>query len=146
MQENGLLLLPLALGHLPVISFPSLPLTTTRQCSLEESNKDVDNVATTTESMTVFLWISSQWYAQRLMPYKYVIITLQMKGKVIKMDITINNCHFKDSSCDMFYLSGVDQIGEAWGSSLANRERLTCSMLPQLWREGPPAAGLWGSG
>ena len=65
LQANGPLLLPLALGHLPVISFPTLPLTTTRQCSLEEPNKDADNIAEITESMTVFLWILSQWYAQR---------------------------------------------------------------------------------
>ena len=65
LQASGPPLQPLVLGHVPVISFPSLPLTTTRQCSLEESNKDMDTLAEITESMTVFLWILSQWYAQR---------------------------------------------------------------------------------
>ena len=72
LQVSGPLLLPLALGHLPVISSPSLLLTTTRQYSLEESNDHI-KILQTTKSMTVSLWISSQWYGQR-----YVIITVQM--------------------------------------------------------------------
>ena len=72
LQASGPLLLPLALGHLPVISSPSMLLTTTRQYSLEESNDHI-NILQTTKSMTVFLWILSQWYCQR-----YVIITIQM--------------------------------------------------------------------
>ena len=59
-QESGPPLPPLALDPLPVPASPSLPLTTTRQCSLEGSNRDV-----TVESMTVIFWILSQWYAQR---------------------------------------------------------------------------------
>ena len=65
LQASGPLLLPLAVGHLPVISFPSLPLTTTRQCSLEEPRKYAVNIAEIAESMTVFLWILHQWYAQK---------------------------------------------------------------------------------
>ena len=72
LQASGPLLLPLALGHLPVISSPSLLLTTTRQYSLEETNHNI-KILQTTKSMTVFLWILSQWYGQR-----YVIITIQM--------------------------------------------------------------------
>ena len=72
LQESGPLLLPLALGRLPVISSPSLLLTTTRQYSLEETNHNI-KILQTTKSMTVFLWILSQWYGQR-----YVIITIQM--------------------------------------------------------------------
>ena len=64
-QASGPPLQPLVLGHLPVISAPSLPLTTTWQCSLEETNHDIHNITETTESMTVFLWILSQWYAWR---------------------------------------------------------------------------------
>ena len=48
LQASGLLLPLLVLGHLPVICSPSLLLTTTRQCSLEETNQD------TTKSMIVF--------------------------------------------------------------------------------------------
>ena len=59
LQASGPLLLPLALGLLPVISSPSLPLMTTRQYCSEGNNHDV------AESMTVFLWILSQWYVQR---------------------------------------------------------------------------------
>ena len=59
-QASGPLLLPLALDPLPVVASPSLPLTTTRQCSLEGTNQDV-----AVESVTVIFWILSQWYAQR---------------------------------------------------------------------------------
>ena len=48
LQASGAPLLPLALDHLPAVTSPSLPLTTTRQCYLEETNRDA-------ESMTVFL-------------------------------------------------------------------------------------------
>ena len=78
LQASGPLLLPLALGHLPVISSPSLLLTTTRQYSLEETNHNI-KILKTTKSMTVILWILSQWYAQR--DYNCVIITVQMNGR-----------------------------------------------------------------
>ena len=78
-QASGPPLLPLALDLLPAPTFPLLPLTTTRQCSLEVTNQDV-----AVESMTVIFWILSQWYAQRncdnwIMPskcYEMKIITL----------------------------------------------------------------------
>ena len=57
-QASGPLLLLLVLGPHPVATFPSLALTTTRQCSLEDTSQDL------AESMTVILWILSQWYAQ----------------------------------------------------------------------------------
>ena len=41
LQVSGPLLLPLALGHRPVFSSPSLQLMTTRQCCLEETNHDI---------------------------------------------------------------------------------------------------------
>ena len=47
LQASGLPLPRVGLGPLPVLLSPSLLLTTTRQCSLEETNKD-------TESKTVF--------------------------------------------------------------------------------------------
>ena len=59
LQVSGPLLLPLALGHLPVFSSPSLQLMTTRQCCLEETNHDI------AWSMSAILWTSRQWYAQR---------------------------------------------------------------------------------
>ena len=61
LQASGPLLLPLTLGHLPVLSFPSLPSTTTKQCSLEEPRKYAVNIAEIAESVTVFLWILRQW-------------------------------------------------------------------------------------
>ena len=51
---------PLALDHLPVAISLSLPLTTTRQCSLQVVNQNV------AESVTATSWILSQWYAQKL--------------------------------------------------------------------------------
>ena len=59
-QASGPPLPPVALGHLLAVTSPSLPLMTTRQCSLEETNQDV-----AVESMNVIFWIFCQWYAQR---------------------------------------------------------------------------------
>ena len=59
LQANGSPLPLLALDPLPVAISPSLPLTTTRQCSLEVVNQDV-----AVESMTATLWILHQWYGQ----------------------------------------------------------------------------------
>ena len=58
-QASGTPLPLLALDHLPVSTFPSLPLTTTRPCSLEGDNHMA-------ESVTATSWILSQWYAQKL--------------------------------------------------------------------------------
>ena len=60
-QASGTPLPLLALDHHPVSISPSLPLTTTRQCSLQVFNQDV-----AVESMTATSWILSQWYAQKL--------------------------------------------------------------------------------
>ena len=58
-QASGPPLPLLALDHLPAAISPSLPLTTTRQCSLEGDNHMA-------ESVTATSWILSQWYAQKL--------------------------------------------------------------------------------
>ena len=72
LQASGPLLQPLALGPLPVISSPSLPLMTTRQYCSQGNNHDG------AESMTVFLWILSQWYVQRdTVMTQLLFITLQ---------------------------------------------------------------------
>ena len=59
-QASGPLLPPLALGLLPAGISPLLPLTTTRQCSSEGTNREV-----ALESMTVIFLILNQWYAKR---------------------------------------------------------------------------------
>ena len=59
-QASGPPLPPLVLDLLPVHSSLSLQLTTTRQCSLEGTNRDV-----AVESMIVISWILSQWYTSR---------------------------------------------------------------------------------
>ena len=59
-QASGPPLPLLALDHLPAAISPSLPLTTTRQCSLEG---DKQNVA---EAVTATSWILSQWYVLKL--------------------------------------------------------------------------------
>ena len=53
LQASGSPLPPLALDLLPVTTSPSLPLTATRQCSLEGDKQNV------TESMTATSWILS---------------------------------------------------------------------------------------
>ena len=60
-QASGPPLPPLALDHLPMPISPSLPLTTTRQCSLEGDNHMAES-----ESVTAILWNLSQWYVQKL--------------------------------------------------------------------------------
>ena len=40
---------------------------------------------------------------------------------------------------------GVDQTGEVQRSPLASAERLSCSLLPQLWRGTSPTADHWRS-
>ena len=56
LQASGTLNPPLVLGPLPVPISPSLPLTTTRQCSMEGTNLDM------VKSVTATSWILSQWY------------------------------------------------------------------------------------
>ena len=59
-QASGPPLPPLAVDLLPVCSSLSLPLTTTRLCSLQVVNQNM------AESVTATSWILSQWYAQKL--------------------------------------------------------------------------------
>ena len=58
-QASGPPLPLLALDHLLVPTSPSLPLTLTKQCSLEGDNHMA-------ESMTATSWILSLWYVQKL--------------------------------------------------------------------------------
>ena len=53
-----------------------------------------------------------------------------------------------DTTCmrTVSLVAGVDQAGEARGSSLASGERLPCCLLPQFWRGEPPAASHWWGG
>ena len=93
-QESGFLLAPLALDLLPVAASPSLPLMTTRQCSLEGTNQDM-----AVESMTVIFWILSQWYAQRdcdnsIMHYQ----VLSNEGHYI-VKLNVYKCHLLNHSC-----------------------------------------------
>ena len=62
LQASGPPLPPLALDLHPVAASPSLPLTITRQCSLEGDNQDM------VESMTATSWILNQWYIGSLVP------------------------------------------------------------------------------
>ena len=43
------------------------------------------------------------------------------------------------------HVPGMEETGEAWGSSLASRENSPCSLLHQLWKGASPAAGHWGT-
>ena len=69
-QASGPPLPLLALDLLPVAISPSLPLTTARQCSLEEDNNVV-------ESVTAILWILKQWYIQKLSVYDTAHMNLE---------------------------------------------------------------------
>ena len=75
-QASGPPLPPLALDLLPAPTFPLLPLTTTRQCSLEVTNQDV-----AVESMTVIFWILSQCRAGML---RGIVITQVCTQRAIK--------------------------------------------------------------
>ena len=95
LQASGPLLPQLALGHPPVLSSPSLLLMTTRQCYLEETNHDLpqclkQRVNKEAESMTVFLWILSQWYAQTDSALIQICITLQSYSSTLKIYL----CYF----------------------------------------------------
>ena len=121
LQASGRPLPPLALDLLPVVSFPLLPLMTTRQCSLEGDNQD------RVESVTAISWTLSQWYAG-----------LQCAHNTVKV-----NTH---SISITAFTTGVDQIRVAKRSFLANEEIRSCRLLPQLWRGERSAAGYWRSG
>ena len=76
-------------------SSPSLLLMNTRQYYLEETNHDLpqcleQGVKKEAESMTVFLWVLSQWYAQTDSALIQICITLQSYSSTLKIYL----CYF----------------------------------------------------